>query len=187
MSEIKTMDELLKKILQFNYFELFDLSMDYELATDKLTKNYLELQKQIHPDHVASFEDVTFQKRVTQCSAKINDAYQTLLSPLQRAKYMLQLCFKEYSPINRTTIRDSEFLMKQLAFREKLSGIVNQDNPLEAIAKLTQELQKEEHALEQQFLEMTHTQIDLNHASELVSKMQFFSKIKDEIDVLEIN
>ena len=73
-----------------NYFELFNLSEKFEIDSEKLQENYRSIQKEIHPDRFAtSTENEKIQSMIK--STHVNDAYQTLKSPIKRAKYILSL------------------------------------------------------------------------------------------------
>ena len=73
-----------------NYFQLFDLSESYGLDLNKLTAEYHRLQLEYHPDKQsgASEED---RIAAQMAASYINDAYETLKSPLKRAAYVLSL------------------------------------------------------------------------------------------------
>ncbi len=85
MSTFSTDD--LTKILRQNCFEVFDLPLQYKVDSDTLNSRYQELQKQLHPDKFINHPDSSLSIRI---SAHINDAYNTLNSPLLKAIALLE-------------------------------------------------------------------------------------------------
>ena len=76
--------------LQKNYFQLFDLPVDFQLDQAQLGERYRQLQKELHPDRYAS-ASAHEQRLAVQYSALINEAYASLRKPLPRALYLLEL------------------------------------------------------------------------------------------------
>jgi len=76
--------------LTSSYFDLFGLPVTYSVAAADLSERYKTLQKTVHPD---KFSAATDQERLysLQYSSRVNEAYQTLKSPLLRATYLLGL------------------------------------------------------------------------------------------------
>ncbi len=76
--------------LNQNHFELFGLPARFAVDTAALEARYLELQREVHPDRFAAASQAE-QRVSTQLATRVNEAYQTLKSPLKRAGYLLQL------------------------------------------------------------------------------------------------
>src|SRR5690606_15056315 len=73
-----------------SHFDLFAQPEMFTIDRAALDARYRELQAQYHPDRYASGSDA--EKRLAlQVATHINEAYQTLKSPLSRARYLLQL------------------------------------------------------------------------------------------------
>ena len=90
-------------ILSRNFFELFDLPVSYDVDLDQLQKQYMSLQKVVHPDKFANASDQ--EKRVSmQQTSWINEAQTTLKDPVGRAIYMLKLKGIDFSLDNETTM-----------------------------------------------------------------------------------
>lgn len=73
-----------------NYFELFGLSVQFDVDIRSVADRYRELQRATHPDQFASGTDQE-QRIAVEQAALVNDAYQTIKSPLKRAQYLLEL------------------------------------------------------------------------------------------------
>ncbi|KAJ5640406.1 hypothetical protein N7528_000031 [Penicillium herquei] len=59
----------------------------FEIPTSDLRREFLQLQSLVHPDKYAAGE---LKQHAEALSARINEAYRTLLDPLQRAQYLLR-------------------------------------------------------------------------------------------------
>src|SRR5260221_10845596 len=97
--------------LNQNHFELFGLPARFGIDAAALEARYHELQREVHPDRFAAAPEA--ERRVSmQLATRVNEAYQTLKSPLRRAVYILQL--RGVDPKFETnTAMPAEFLMEQ--------------------------------------------------------------------------
>src|SRR5256885_13490827 len=76
--------------LNQNHFELFGLPARFGVDAATLEARYRELQREVHPDRFAAAPEP--ERRVSmQLATRVNEAYQTLKSPLRRAVYILRL------------------------------------------------------------------------------------------------
>ena len=180
-----------KALLNQNYFSLFDLPQNYEILPALLTRRYLVKQKQFHPDTAGGDEHK--QRLLMQCSSKINEAFNVLLSPIKRAEYMLSLYSDDVTDINSLTLKDSEFLIEQMMLRKKLQqftechGVAN--DTLEGITDFAKNCAEHLSDLEKQFATLWCTgnggDVFKSKATMLIQKMCFFSKLITEADELE--
>lgn len=165
-----------------NHFELFGLSCQFDLDDGFLSSQFIELQRRFHPDRFATG---SAQERLiaVQKAAQINDAYQTLRHPIQRAEYLLSLNGVELNETQQS-MQDPEFLMQQMCLREELEEITLSHDPEQLLIAFDDKIQ-------QQYLEMIS---DLRHAFEqslwldasvIVKKLQFLMKLKQEIERIE--
>ncbi len=74
-----------------DYFELFGLPRAYDLDTSGLHRKYLALARATHPDVTSGSGSETLRQNVLQINAELNEAYETLKDPVQRASYLLKL------------------------------------------------------------------------------------------------
>lgn len=101
-----------------NHFELFGLPPQFSVDAAVLQTRYRELQREVHPDRFASASQAE-RRASMQRAARVNEAYQTLKSPLKRAEHLLQL--QGVDPQFETnTSMPPEFLAEQLELREAL-------------------------------------------------------------------
>ncbi|NXM32436.1 HSC20 protein, partial [Oxyruncus cristatus] len=110
-----------------------------------------------------------------QHSSLINKAYQTLLNPLSRGLYLLELSGVE--PAQETDCdADSAFLMEIMEINEKLAeskngGIIEE---IETLIKVKQEELTRE-------LTAAFERDDLQEAKKLLGKMKYFANLEDKL------
>ena len=109
----------------------FGLPQSFEIDAAQLTARFQELQRQFHPDRFAS-QPERERLQALQQAATINQGYRALRQPLPRAEYLLSLHGFDINN-EQHTMRDTAFLMEQLALREELDAI---ENAPDAEAKL---------------------------------------------------
>lgn len=168
-----------------NYFQLFDLPEQFSLDLTELGSRYLALQKRFHPDNFAASSERDRLLSVQQ-TANINDAYHSLKQPLLRAEHLLALRGLKISNEQRS-FTEPAFLMQQMALREQLADVHEQDDPEQAIADIEHYLSTQRKLLQNQLNEALsartaeHDQL----AAELVRKLKFFYKLQHELELIE--
>ncbi|WP_286235140.1 co-chaperone HscB [Thalassotalea sediminis] len=168
-----------------NYFEIFGLEESFSVDLDTLTERYQAIQKTVHPDrfaHAGGQDKLLAAKK----STLINDAYQTLKTPLKRAEYMLEL--RNVSmPSEQASFSDNMFLMRQMELREMLDDVKSADDVDSAIFEASKvlEVEFEQHLKAMQAAILENTQESNEQASELLRKLKFYQKLHVELDRLE--
>ncbi|KAF4790597.1 iron-sulfur cluster co-chaperone protein HscB [Turdus rufiventris] len=115
-----------------------------------------------------------------QHSSLINKAYQTLLNPLSRGLYLLELSGVE--PVQETDCdADSEFLMEIMEINEKIAEHKNEDSleEIEALIKVKQEELTKEVAA-------AFERDDLQEAKKLLAKMKYFANLEDKLKAKKV-
>ncbi len=160
-----------------NHFELFGLPARFAVDAAALEARYHELQREVHPDRFVAAPEA--ERRVSmQLATRVNEAYQTLKSPLRRAVYILQL--RGVDPKFETnTAMPSEFLMEQISWRERIE--VGSENP-DALLRLQAGLRDESRKI----YEKLHRQLDEGRDDEAASRtarmLMFYERLAEEID-----
>lgn len=171
-------------MLQQNYFELFGLAPGFELDLDNIAARYRDLQRAVHPDKFANASD---QERLlsVQQAAQINEAYQTLKSPLSRARYLLEL--NGITLDDNDTAMDPMFLMEQMELRESLAGVRGKPDPFAALMSLRDTIEGKEKGFISSLAEAfaNGEQTALEGARDTVRKLQFMEKLLSELEELE--
>jgi len=163
---------------QHNHFQLLGLAQSYQIDTAQLEQQYRALQAQVHPDKSAHLPGVE-QRLAMQRATLVNEAYQTLHSPLRRARYLLSLHGVDIQEENNT-VMPLEFLMAQMEWREAVSE-AQQAQDIAALAQLDARLQRETHDLETQLAVKIDTEKDYAAAAEAVRKLRFMERLAEEI------
>lgn len=111
---MKKVGVVVEKVLIKNYFDYFNLDITFDLDTEVLDKRYLEWQSKFHPDvcSTANYQNKQFKQ---EQSILVNEAYQTLKSPLKRAEYLLSILLKKCDVVKPT----QELLLEAMEMREK--------------------------------------------------------------------
>jgi len=166
---------LLRKLysLTQNYFELFNLPEKFQIDLEMLQENYRAIQKEIHPDRFAtSSENEKVQSMIK--STQANDAFQTLKSPIKRAKYILSL----HKSVEKITL-PPDFLMQQMEWEEHFETIEKNSSELTEF-KSTINKKYKEYSL------LISTQIDddqnWSDAAISIDKLYFIEKLLQKIN-----
>lgn len=161
-----------------NHFELFDLPAAFNIDATVLQQRYRKLQQTLHPDR---FANGTEREKLlaVQRTAQLNDAYQTLRSPLSRAEYLLALRGIELAH-EQTTVQDPEFLMAQMEWRERIATIKDWSTLESAYKDLQEEMRDLQMVLEQQLNQNAD-----QDAAMTVRKLKFMHKLHHELERIE--
>ena len=126
--------------LQASDFELFGLPEQFAIDPKALDAQWKALQRETHPDKFAA-QGAVSQRLAMQWSVRVNEAYQRLKNPTQRAAY---LCERRGAPVNaeRNTAMPPEFLIRQMEWREELED-ANGVQALESLAERTTAARRE--------------------------------------------
>ena len=171
-------------MLKQNYFELFGLEPGFEIDLSTIAERYRDLQRAVHPDRFANASD---QERLlsVQQAAHVNEAYQTLKSPLLRARYLLEL---QGIALNDTdTTMDPMFLMEQIELRESLAAVSGLSDPFAALMALRDTIDAKDKSFISSLSEAfaSGDEAALQGARDTVRKMQFMEKLLSEVEELE--
>ena len=167
--------------LSENHFEIFGIPASFDVDLAALEERYRELQREVHPDRFAGASQA--EQRVSmQLSTRVNEAYQTLKSPLERAGYLLQL--QGVDPgFETNTAMPAAFLAGQMERREALEAAAAASD-WERLIALSTELRTEEDAL----LKSVERQLDdrdWGAAANTLRQLKFLEKFGEEIGAAE--
>lgn len=165
-----------------NYFSLFGLPLVFDINASELRQQYRNLQIEFHPDTVAA--GTTEQKRkAVEHSALLNDAYQTLTSPVERAKHLFLLTSGKAAK-EHNLASDPVFLMLQIEAREQIEDF-KASPPEEAVFE--EFIEHYETALDTEIKAFTDCLSGNDHhgAEIQIAKIQLFTKLLSEAEDLE--
>ena len=168
-----------------NHFELLGLPVTFEVDQTKLAGNYRELQRTVHPDRYANASDQERRLSV-QRAAQINEAYQTLKSPIRRARYMLEMRGVVFDD-QRDMALEPAFLMEQMELRETLAEIPHNDTGLLQLGKLQDDIRLRVKQLTGELAELFNDESEqsLTKARANMHKLQFMDKLQQEAENVE--
>lgn len=107
-------------------FKIMDIKVNFIIDPKILESQYFERQKLLHPDRFAT-KTSKEKMYASQQAMAVNDAYNLLKSPLDRADYLcVSLGGKSYKDETRKNI-NPEILMASMMMREALGQAKNED------------------------------------------------------------
>ncbi len=82
---------ILEDIVKMNTFQLFNLEPKYLIDKNYVFKEYIQLQKLVHPDLIMSLKDEEAIKEAERASSIISKSYNILLNNYERAKQLVRI------------------------------------------------------------------------------------------------
>jgi len=166
-----------------NHFDLFDLPVGFALDRELLAERFRALQDAVHPDRFARASDQ--ERRLSmQASTRVNEGFQVLKDPLQRALYLLSL---HPDPGPDAVPQDPDFLMEQMELRETLADARMAADPQGAVARVLDHIARSERALGEDLTRLFAASgpEQLIAARAAVHKLQFLDKCRRDAEDLE--
>lgn len=146
-----------------------------------LDQQYKKLQAEFHPDRFAGADDGKRLQALQQTSM-VNDAYDTLKSPLKRAAYLLKSQGVNPDEHNQAHF-GGEFLIRQMQLRESLDDLARQED-MDGLDKLKKEVMADRDEALATF-ENLYQEQQFVDAKPAYNRLQFLFKLLDEIDTAE--
>ena len=167
--------------LQQNHFELFGLPQRYDVDLARLEISYRSIQSRVHPDKFVHAGDA--ERRISvQSSTHANEAYRTLKDPLARACYLLGLRRVDVQG-GRNSALSSEFLQRQMEWREAVEEAALRPEVLSALARRLRDEMDDHYA---ELARRLDGEGDPAPAADLVRRLMFLERLRVEIgDALE--
>jgi molecular chaperone HscB len=160
------------------HFALFGLPASYALDSGRLDQAYRDLQAEIHPDKFAHAGEAE-QRLSMQWATRVNEAYQTLRRPFDRADYLLRLQGIHAMDANNTAM-PMDFLVQHMEWSEELADAkAAQDTAV--LDRLDQALRVEARALQARLADEIDQHHDYPAATETLRKLRFTDKLLAEV------
>lgn len=168
---------------QQDHFALFGLPQTFRLELAELEQRWRAAAAQVHPDRYASSSEA--EKRLAlMASTRVNEAYQTLKSPLARARYLLGLAGVDTAEETNTSMPPA-FLMAQMEWREQIEEARDAAN-VDSLESLSRQLRQDVNLLITELATSLDDARDHAAAALLVRKLRFMEKLEQEIgDAIE--
>ena len=164
-----------------NYFELFELPLQFEVDAKKIRPKFLELSRRFHPDFHSQENEVN-QQKVMEQSALINKGWQVFQEPLATLHYVLQLLGKIKEQEN--PVLSTDFLMEMMELNERLTE-GDQDQQLQ----LKEEINRYEKELYEGIKSILKspptvaTDTDLEKIKEYYYQQKYLNRIQERIQL----
>ncbi len=162
--------------LDDNDFALFGLPVRYMQDRALIDSRWRDLQAQVHPDRFAA-QGAAAQRVAMQWAIRVNEAYQRLKDPLQRAAYLCELKGVAVDAENNTTMPPS-FLIEQMEWREAL----DEAESLPEVEALLEDINKRRDAALAQIQSQLDEQGDVPAAAQQVRALMFVERFAKDID-----
>ena len=161
-----------------NHFALFGLPQAFALDGARLDQAYRDIQAEIHPDRFAHAGEAE-QRLAMQWTTRVNEAYQTLKKPFERARYLLLLeGVDAMDP--RNTSMPKDFILAQMDWREALEE-ARAAKDADALGGLEHTLKTRSRALQAELADLLDTRQDYPGASDALRKLRFMDKLLEEV------
>ncbi|KYN31730.1 Iron-sulfur cluster co-chaperone protein HscB, mitochondrial [Trachymyrmex septentrionalis] len=174
-SKCKVLQELPRNL---NYFDIIGIKRDYNVVNEEIHKKYRELQKMLHPDKFGNKSEK--ERQISEkLSSLINKVYSTLMHPLKRGLYMLEL--KGISIPEGTTSLNPEFLIEIMERNEEIENAIEDKNKVLKLAKESKELLNK---MSKQVAE-AFSKDDIETATKILIKMKYYDTIDNRLKKLK--
>lgn len=165
------------------HFALLGLPETFALDARELENRYRAKAAEYHPDRHAAGDEAT-KRLALQAATQLNEAWQTLKNPLNRARYLLKLRGVDTQEHTNTSM-PMDFLVNQMQWREAIEEAKASQN-LDRLEELSRELRAEIGAHESNLGALIDTEHNYSDAALAVRKLRFLEKLEEEIsDAIE--
>ncbi|MCG8993627.1 Fe-S protein assembly co-chaperone HscB [Laribacter hongkongensis] len=166
-----------------SYFELFDLPVRFAVDGEALETAYRKVQAEVHPDRFASAPEAE-RRRALELATEANEAFQTLRSPVARARYLLQLRGIDTQEETNTAM-PVDFLMAQMEWREAVVD-ARAASDVEGLEQLAAAVRADRDELVAALVRSLDVTQEYDVAALGVRKLRFLDKLDQEIgDAIE--
>ncbi len=148
----------------------------FTIDTRLLRHEFLQLQARAHPDRHHGPD----KARAEGASARINDAYKTLQSPLLRAQYLLRLRGTDVAGDETARVEDAGLLMEVMEMRERIEGAESE----EEVAGM-EEVNERRIGESVRGLEGAFARDDLRAAKEEAVRLRYWVNIRESLHAWE--
>ena len=166
-------------LLNTDFFTLLGIPRRFALERDTLDSRFRELQREVHPDRFAASDDAA-RRASMMLATQINEAYQTLRSPLKRAGYLLSLSGVDVGAESNTAMAPT-FLMAQMEWREQVAD-ARGDKNLSELERLQAEIADDIRDAYSDLAVMLDQENRAHDAVEGVRRLMFLEKLREEIE-----
>lgn len=167
-----------------NYFEFYDLTVQFKLDKKQLKRKFLQNSKKYHPDFhtMASQQE---QNKVLELASLNNEAYQTLSDDFKCLRYVLELKGLVGEGIKQNL--PPRFLMEMMAINEQIMELKFEPDPStknEVNHKILDMEKRMKIAIDPilgRYKESASKQKDLNQILNFYLKNQYLKRLRENL------
>ncbi|ORY00234.1 Co-chaperone HscB, C-terminal oligomerization domain-containing protein [Clohesyomyces aquaticus] len=145
----------------------------FAINLSSLKKEFLQLQARAHPD----LHPPERKNKAQALSARINEAYKTLQSPLLRAQYLLSLKGIDVHEDESAKVEDPELLMEVLETRERIEEAKREEELRELREENDGRIERSVDVLEKAF-----ERDDVEVAKSEAVRLKYWVNVKESLD-----
>lgn len=157
-----------------NLFEILGMEPAFSLNLKQLEQAYFTAQRVTHPDRFIGKPEADRVAAISR-SQQVNDAYETLKDPLQRAVHLLELQGIEPLAENQKAV-SHVILLEMMELRER---VTDSSDAGAALAEVVEEI-KAKAAANAKLLEEAFAAKDYDAASYETIRMQYLGKAMED-------
>lgn len=166
---------MLQPIDRANAFERLGFEVSFDVDQELVSQNYFKAQRLLHPDRFVGSHK-TERTYSAQHAAAMNDAYETLISPIKRAQEMLRIAGFVQPNIEQQTLDDQELLLEVIELREQLLDADSGEQLNELKGQVEVLFDDNNITLSKAF-----AKADYEEAAKLLNRLRYLNKIRSEI------
>ena len=146
----------------------------YDIDEAGLQRRYFDLQRRLHPDR---FGAKSSRERALsqQQAAALNQAYETLKDPLDRAAELLRLAGRAVRFAGQGTVDDPELLMEAMEMREALAAAATAEEAANVHARAEADV-----AAARADLASAFASSDLDQVERAALRLRYLDKLAEE-------
>ncbi|KAJ8043369.1 Iron-sulfur cluster co-chaperone protein HscB, mitochondrial [Holothuria leucospilota] len=156
-----------------SHFQRLDCENRFDLDVEELQKHFRLLQSKLHPDKFSRRPE-RVQSFSAQQSSAVNKAYRTLLHPLSRGLYMLELAGHAVEEGDSNI--EPTFLMEIMEINEKLSEL----DDLTAVKQIGDKNEEKLHELMKD-LAVEFENRNFEKAREILMRLKYYANVDDKV------
>ena len=164
-----------------NYFRLFGMHENFKMDMTVLESQFKNLQKMLHPDKYTT-KSQEERDRSQHNSSVVNQAYQILRSPMERAAYLLKFHNVDILSESGTTYESPDLMMEMFELREAVEDLEEGADAVDSmLAQITASIQ--EHLEQLQHCLDVDKIVNLEGATKAGVRLKYLSKVQDELEL----
>ena len=157
-----------------DHFARLGLAPAFGLDAKELERRYFALQRELHPDRFAN-RPASERALALARASDLNQAYDTLKSPLARAEHLLALKGRPAHREGGPSLEDPALLAEAMEWREELAEAGDEGAVAAVLARAKADIAATETALKGAF-----DADDLEAAARLTLRLSYLVKLGDE-------